>query len=510
MTALITPRFFSQDLPCNYSPVRKLAVFHSEPSRSSLAGISYQSTELSSSRLLNSATTTTASLDSSTPFHMFGPRQGGLDHCGDVFPRTLPRAIQDRPDSHEVLFSRFREQICPMLSFTVGQNNLWQTWILPLTRSSESLPHAISAITALHASTLTANVQLYIHGEASIIESFRILNRELSRPKFEISALATILLLASWARWNGGFGQWKTHLNGAFAVLQKISSPRQYIEWKSSFANIHRFLLLASTFLHMDALSDLVQSTISGENPRSDPKFRELIRRSPLILRSRVWCLPLDRWSFGFLIPVEFIYLAADLCYEVRMATITSDVITKAETLKREVEQFSRGSMLTATEVVHPSDLDKQCAVHTAEAYRYATLLFLHQVMPDIFGMTSSQYLARATVNHLSRSPPSPSVIFTQIYPLFVAGCEASTKQEQEWVKERWAVMAARMRVTNVDNCWKITQEVWRRRDAYRQLRSENAQGVADNIDDMDPEFSVKGRLHWAAVMKDWDCVVSF
>jgi hypothetical protein len=130
--------------------------------------------------------------------------------------------------------------------------------------------------------------------------------------------------------------------------------------------------------------------------------------------------------------------------------------------------------------------------------------------MPDIFGITSSQYLARATVNHLSRSLPSSSVIFTQIYPLFVAGCEASTKKEQEWVKERWAVMAARMRVTNVDNCWKITQEVWRRRDAYRQLRSENAEGVADNIDDMDPEFSIKGRLHWAAVMKDWDCVVSF
>jgi hypothetical protein len=130
--------------------------------------------------------------------------------------------------------------------------------------------------------------------------------------------------------------------------------------------------------------------------------------------------------------------------------------------------------------------------------------------MPDIFGTTSNQYLARATVNQLSHSPPSCSVTHTQIYPLFVAGCEASTKQEREWIKERWAAMAARMRVTNVSNCWKITQEVWGRRDAYRQLRSENAQGVADNIDDVDPEFSVKGRLHWAAVMKDWNCEVSF
>jgi hypothetical protein len=67
--------------------------------------------------------------------------------------------------------------------------------------------------------------------------------------------------------------------------------------------------------------------------------------------------------------------------------------------------------------------------------------------------------------------------------------------------------MLAHMRVTNVSKCWEITQEVWKRRDAYRQQRM---QGVADTVDNKDPEFSVKGRLHWAAVMKDWDCEVSF
>jgi Fungal specific transcription factor domain len=505
MTSLTNPRFLSQDHPCNYT------IFHSEPSHSSLAGISYQSTELSLSHLLNSTTATAASSDSSTPFHMFGLRRVGLDHCGDVFPRALPRAIQDRSDSPEVLFSRFREQICPMLSITGSQNDKWQTWILPRMQSSESLPHTISAITALQVSTLVADDQLRNHGTASIIHSFRTLSIELSRPKFEVSALTTILLLASWARWNGGFGRGKTHLKGAFAILRAIGSQRRNIEWKPSAADVHTFLFLASTFLHMDALSDLVQSTISEENPRTLTKFRVLTGGFPLIWENRLWILHLDRWSFGSLIPAELIYAAADLCYEVRMATIiTSDIITKAEALKREVERYPPGTSVLSSATKHLSPLDKQYVVHTAEAYQYATLLFLHQVMPDIFGTTSNQYLARATVNQLSHSPPSCSVTHTQIYPLFVAGCEASTKQEREWIKERWAAMAARMRVTNVSNCWKITQEVWGRRDAYRQLRSENAQGVADHIDNMDPEFSVKGRLHWAAIMKDWNCEVSF
>jgi hypothetical protein len=507
MTSLINPRFFSQDQPCNYT------IFHSGPSHSSLAGISYQSTELSLSHLLNSTTATTASSDSSTPFHMFGPRRGGLDHCGDVFPRALPRAIQDRSDSPEVLFSRFREQICPMLSTTSGQINMWQTLILPRIRSSESLPHAVSAITALNVSTLIADVQLHNHGAASIIHSLRILSSELSRPEFEISTLATILLLASWARWNDDFGRGKTHLKGACAILEIISSKDRYIAWKSSSADTNSLLFLVSTFVHMHSLSVLVQSAITEENISTCSKFKiPTIGISPLV-KTPPRSILLDPWISYSLTFVEFIYAAAGLCYDVRMATIaSSDIITKAEALKRKVERYSHDNdtIYLSMPTVPLSALDKQYVVHTAEAYRYAILLFLHQVMPDIFGMTSSQYLARATVSHLSRSPPSCSITFAQIYPLFVAGCEASTKQEREWVKERWAAVAARMRVTNVSKCWEITQEVWRRRDAYRQLRSENAQGEADNIDDMDPEFSVKGRLHWAAVMKDWNCEVSF
>ncbi|PMD53284.1 uncharacterized protein K444DRAFT_172372 [Hyaloscypha bicolor E] len=479
-------RFFWQDLLCNCSPVRKLAVFHNQLSRSSLDGTSYQSAELSLSHLLNSATTTTASSDSSTPFHMFGLRQGGLNHYGDVFPGALPGTIQDRPDSPEVLFSRFREQICPMLSITSGENNMWQTLILPRMRSSESLPHAISAITALHVSTLIADVQLHNHGAASIIHSLRILSNELSRPGFEISALATVLLLASWARWNDSFREGKTHLKGAFAIVLKI----------------------VSTLFYMDALSDLVQSTISEENPRTCLKFRGFMRPFPPNWETHPCSVLLDPWISYSLTFVELIYAAADLCYEVRMATVTtSDIITKAEALKRKVGRYSHDTSYLSTTTVHLSALDKQYVVHTAEAYRYAILLFLHQVMPDIFGMASSQCLARTTVKHLSRSPPSCSVTFTQIYPLFVAGCEANNKEERDWAKERWVAMLAHMRVTNVSKCWEITQEVWKRRDAYRQQRM---QGVADTVDNKDPEFSVKGRLHWAAVMKDWDCEVSF
>jgi hypothetical protein len=199
---------------------------------------------------------------------------------------------------------------------------------------------------------------------------------------------------------------------------------------------------------------------------------------------------------------------AADLCYAVRITTCNvRDIFEEAITLRLELDRWTPNERFVTT--VRVSEASTQSIVHTAEAYRSATILYLQQALPETPG-PSIVHVAQAIFGHLSRVPPDSSICFVQIYPLFVSGCEASTNQEREWVKERWAVMAARMRVTNVSKCWEITQEVWRRRDAYQQLRSENAQGVADNIGGLDPEFSIKGRLHWAAVMKDWDCEVSF
>jgi hypothetical protein len=75
------------------------------------------------------------------------------------------------------------------------------------------------------------------------------------------------------------------------------------------------------------------------------------------------------------------------------------------------------------------------------------------------------------------------------------------------------------MRVKNVSKCWVITQEVWKRRDTYRQERKEHRavydlepgfEFMGDGVEELDLEFLVGGRLHWASVMKDLDWEVSF
>jgi hypothetical protein len=140
------------------------------------------------------------------------------------------------------------------------------------------------------------------------------------------------------------------------------------------------------------------------------------------------------------------------------------------------------------------------------EAYRYVTLLYLHQVVPEIFGNKTHE-LAQRIFDHLKKIRSSSRVTIVQHYPLLIAGCEAYSIDDQAWVKERWTVMIARMNLTNINNCLKITQKVWRRRDIYRGERQKLSiqsgfRDFGDTDGKLDPEFTFQGYLHWASAMK--------
>ena len=165
---------------------------------------------------------------------------------------------------------------------------------------------------------------------------------------------------------------------------------------------------------------------------------------------------------------------AARVCHEVVSETSPpSAVYQRATRLRQEIEGWtptirhprSRTQLFTA---------DEEYMLHTAEAYRYATLLYLHQAVPEMLS-TTSQQLAKEVIRHLCSCPPSSTITFAQTYPLFVAGCEATSKEDRQWVKERWTIKMAQMIVPNIPKCWEITQEVWKRRDAYGQLRRESS-----------------------------------
>lgn len=173
---------------------------------------------------------------------------------------------------------------------------------------------------------------------------------------------------------------------------------------------------------------------------------------------------------------------------------------------------------------------DISSCIATAESYRYATLLYLHQAVPEIPSESSHQ-LAEKIFILLASIPTTSNTYIIHIFPLLVASCEAETSEEREWCVARWQLLMEKMWIGNIDRAFEVVKEVWRRKDEYiknRQtinnsppfkiIRNEEKESLknisvqisglmaAINGDDSVDDISggINSRLHWSTVMKEW------
>jgi hypothetical protein len=154
----------------------------------------------------------------------------------------------------------------------------------------------------------------------------------------------------------------------------------------------------------------------------------------------------------------------ANLVRKARLSESNSpSIISQAIELRTQLEEWE-----TPTWVETPQDetTTPHDTINTALAYKYATLLYLHQAVPEIRS-PSSAWLARKTLCHLASVHPSSRCVIVQIYPLMAAGCEAVTEEDRAWVQDRWEMLNIRMKIGIIEKSWQVTQEVWKRRDAH-------------------------------------------
>lgn len=169
------------------------------------------------------------------------------------------------------------------------------------------------------------------------------------------------------------------------------------------------------------------------------------------------------------------------------------------------------------------STWDTYSCVSTAEAYRYATLLYLHQAVPELPSLTSHQ-LAEKILVLLASIPTDSNLHIIHIFPLLVSSCEANPGEEREWCVQRWSLLIDRIWIGNIDRALEVVKEVWRRKDEHtRKMRRdlddstfankmdlEDTSSVSFNVpglgtsDSADSQKGIGSRLHWSSVMREW------
>ncbi len=475
---------------------------------------------------------------------------------GDPFMK-LYRQPEVQAGSPEMLMLRFDKQTCGILSVKDGPTeNPWRTLVWPLARDSPALYHAIASMTAFH--TSKEKPALRVDGMEHMRRSIRSLATGIEKMRTD-TALATTLVLAFSESWDQHISTGIEHLRGArILVNQALLSHKKRNLVGDDLA---RLKFLCNTWVYMDVIARL--TSVDDDESNDFDQVLAPLNASSLLHNTSHEIDPLMGCASS-LFPL--IGKVANLCRKVRKVESNSiAIISQAIELKEAIVQWSPPPLPSIERPEDPTS-EIQHALQTAEAYRYATLLYLHQAVPEIPSWTSAQ-LAKKVLVYLATVPLSSRLVIVQIYPLLAAGCEAYEKEDRQWVEERWQSMASRMWIGNIDRCWEVMQEVWSRRDAAEALKtalekgkqrpvilhsesskrkfeeelalddmfsfSDMLNGASSNKkqrssisggfasstgqvverkrvhepvdEDMDKELTVRGSLHWVGVMKDWE-----
>lgn len=452
---------------------------------------------------------------------------------------SLLREPQMSPDSPEMLTLRFDRQTCGILSVKDGPTeNPWRTMVWPLARDSPALYHAIASMTSFHISK--DQPQLRVQGIEHMRASIKALASGIPDMKYD-TAIAATLALAFAESWDTHTSTGINHIKGAkILVSQALTWHRHHPFSEDKLA---RMRFLCNAWVYMDVIARL---TSVDDDESND--FDVVYDKFSSSFDDENYVDPL-MGAASTLFPL--IGRVANLVRRVRRSTSNSPaMISHAMELKRMLEDWMAPPIVETPE--DPTS-QLQDSLQTAEAYRWATLLYLHQAVPELPSETSAK-LAKNVMIYLATVPLGSRTVIVQIYPLLAAGCEAVDEEDRQWVRERWASMSARMKIGVIDRCADVTKEVWDRRDAYelenrprqpplrRGLSFDDQLAEARGFDpdlsglfgdrqrrstfDMpkafavnkprrasrdpatgkiDHEFTVRGRLHWLGVMKDWN-----
>ena len=458
------------------------------------------------------------------PYPSPSPSQSPQLSCSPVSPIT----ISLDPEFSGMLHRLFHERTCGILSIKNGPDeNPWSTLLWPIIFDDPSLYYAMLSLTASHASSQFP--ELKVKGLEFMTASMELFRSNLSRMRCD-TALATALILAFAESWHSHIYTGIMHLRGARnLIMQGLQHQDSYLDEEG----LERLDFLRGTWVYMDVIARL--TTLGGEDPEDldcivMPTYgpETVIHKIDPLMGCATTLFPL-------------IGAVASLVKTVRKSAKTPlRIVAKAASLRDSIVKWQIPSQF-----VPPRDetLEIDHSRHTAEAYRWATVLYLYQSVPMICTQEPSE-LAELTLRHLAAVPIASRATIIHIFPLLAAGCEATSDDDRAFVAERWEKMIERMCIGNLDRCWDVVKEVWERRDdlversipaSPRRASSHGEREEAEeiktcslknmarrismpsnerskeqgpgNMVKIDPRFTVRGKLHWVAVMleRGWE-----
>ncbi|KAJ5203782.1 uncharacterized protein N7498_004661 [Penicillium cinerascens] len=381
------------------------------------------------------------------PWNLTFPGQDG----GSFDLSRLPDQPSLAPESEEMLALHFDNLTCGILSIKDGvTENPWRTLIWPLAKSTPALYHAIFALSAFHAAK--ENPSLRVQGVKHMRQSITCLRQQIQSMRAD-TALATSLALAFADTWDQNTRTCIQHLRGAKALMLQVLNAG--LQDGLSADELDRIRFLYNTWTYMDVIARLTSLDESGPQDLNPSIFQlpgDAIHEIDPLMGCAATLFPL-------------IGRVARLVQRVRKTTTNSLlIVSQGMELKSLIEQWELPRWFEPPE--DPTS-EVQHSIQMAHAYRWATLLYLHQAVPEMPSEPAEE-LAKRVLILLATVPPTSRTTIIQMFPLLAAGAEVDGEDDREWVLDRWNTVQSRLMLGGVDRCLDVLREVWARRDALR------------------------------------------
>ncbi|KAE8331791.1 fungal-specific transcription factor domain-containing protein [Aspergillus sergii] len=375
--------------------------------------------------------------------------------------------------SPERLILHFDRYTCGILSVKDGAHeNPWRTLIWPLAKDTPALYHAIFSLSAFHCSK--KNPSLKVYGMEHMRRSIACMVQDIQNMRAD-AALATSLALAFADTWDRDTRSCIQHLRGAKALVSQVVGLG--LQAGLCAADLDRIRFLYNTWLYMDVIARLTSLEESGDQ-KIDLSILQLPKGAVHEIDPLMGCATT-------LFPL--IDRVAQLIQRVRKTNSNSiSLVSEAIELKRRVEQWEPPDWFEPPE--DPTS-EVQHSIQIAHAYRWATILYLHQAVPEMPCEPASE-LAKRVLLLLATVPPSSRTTIIQMFPLLAAGCEADQEEDRQWVLGRWRSIQTRLMLGSIDRCIDVVHEVWIRRDQFeaeKQRRQFRGAGRSSSLDDREP-----------------------
>ncbi|KAK4934908.1 hypothetical protein LTR10_023941 [Elasticomyces elasticus] len=367
-----------------------------------------------------------------------------------------PSSLSDTPETVKHIFDN---QLYDVLSIQDDQTtNPWQVHVWPMADNCPALYHALAAMA--YSYTSKSQPQLRAAGLEHYNSSLQALVQGKDNTSMSLDGSVAARLALSyvdfWDDEQASSGI--EHVRVAEGLLREAID--KYKTTRLTGEEMDRLNFLARTWVYKAVMTRL---TTPYEGGSVDLESMEAyIQLDPLPLEQQ-----LDPLMGCAITLFPLLERLADIVKSVRRRTERHNsafLISKGAELRMKIEGWSpsfdpdRSGGFTS----HNSDI-----IQTAEAYRWAALLLLRQAIPELPWVHSFWEHAEKVSIYLATTPVTSRTMLVQTFPLMAIAGEAFDVEDRDWVRQRWAAMSKRMPIARLDRCRRVTEEVWRRRDAF-------------------------------------------